>query len=81
MTSFYLPFVITADHRPSVQVLDGCRAEVGSADGVCATAFERLTGETPLLTAFLQQVEDRPNIRAWRESPLRCQPSQTGPGF
>jgi hypothetical protein len=64
-----------------VQVLDGSRSEVGSADGICAAAFQELTADKPLLTAFMSQIENRPNIKAWRESPHRCPPSQTGPGF
>lgn len=65
----------------ALKVLDGCRTEVGSADGICAQAYARLTGETPLITAFMQQIESRPNIKAWRESPHHCKPTQTGPGF
>lgn len=59
-------------------VLDGLRSEK-SAGGGCAAGFE--THASDELKTFMRNIESRPRIRAWLDSPQRCPFSQTGPGF
>jgi hypothetical protein len=61
--------------------LDGLRSETGSADGICAEAYEQCIADKPLIAGFMRQIEERPRIQNWRKHPHRTAFTQTGPGF
>lgn len=58
-------------------VLDGVRSEVGSADGVCAAAYEQHA--SPLVKCFMRHMENRPRVK--ERVKVRPPFSQTGPLF